>query len=243
MTKYALQPIHYGLSFIAGKWSGNSVRFWVESRLRFIDEHANTVEDYYQCGSCKSESTFAEKDLFNEDNYDFTPIFGPENGIIYRRTAALNENYKSCPKSEDMWGGQLYKLKTPDSCVLLETTEAIRRATHDNIPLVAQTELVNAELGLRAIIEYPVKTMNIHDERNLYQVDTGPILLPDLTARQERVVDAISLAYVAFNVSHFADFVVEQPTPIVIDEQERCRIHHYSGPISLSATNRLFAVI
>jgi len=30
--------------------------------------------DYYQCASCKSENTFAERDLFQKDNYDFLPV-------------------------------------------------------------------------------------------------------------------------------------------------------------------------
>lgn len=238
-----MQPIHYGLSFIAGLWPENSVRFWVESRLRFIDERSGVIEDYYQCASCKSEDTFAEKDLFFADNYDFTPIFGPEYGIVYRRTARLNANYKSTPLAETMWGGQQYKLKDPEYCKLLESNDEIRSATNDGFPLVAQTELHNAELGLRAIIEYPVKTMNIHDARNLYQVDTGPVLYPDLTERRGKTADAISLAYVAFNVPHFADFVIEQPTPIEGEGGAgTVHIHHYSGIVSLPAVNRLFAV-
>jgi hypothetical protein len=47
----------YGVSFITGKWSENQVRLWVESRMRFINEKTGKVEDYYQCGACKSEAT------------------------------------------------------------------------------------------------------------------------------------------------------------------------------------------
>jgi len=210
--------------------------------MRFIDEKNNIIEDYYQCGSCKSEDTFAEKNLFYKDNYDFIPVFGPEYGIIFRRKAYLNDNYKSCPKVEDMWKGQIYKLKEGDNIKLLEDNEAIRKATHEAIPLVAQTEIFNEEIGLRAIIEYPVKTMNINDSRNIYQVDTGPVLLPDLSKRYERTVDAIKLAFVAFNAPDFADFVIEEPTPIIKDGKEICKVYHYSKIISLKAKNTLFAV-
>ena len=37
-----------------------------------------TIYGYYQCGSCKSEHTFAEKNLFINPNYDFLPVFGEE---------------------------------------------------------------------------------------------------------------------------------------------------------------------
>jgi hypothetical protein len=46
----------------------------------------------------------------------------------------------------------------------------------------------------------------------------------------------------AFNAPHFADFVIEQPTPVVIDGKECRQIHHYSGPISMPAKNLLLAV-
>ena len=39
---------------------------------------------------------------------------------------------------------------------------------------------------MSAILEYPVKTMNIHDGRDLYQVGTGPVAFPDLTRRYAR---------------------------------------------------------
>lgn len=237
-----MHPIHYSNSFIHGKWSENTVRFWVESRLRIMDEVNGHIEDYYQCGACKSEDTFAEKDLFYEDNYDFTPVFGPKHGIVFRRKAYLNENYRSFPQAADMWGGQLYKLKESTDAVLLNTNEEIRQATHDGALLVAQTELRNIELGLRAIIEYPIKTMNTHDHRNMYQVDTGPVLYPNLTKRYERFVDAVSLAYVAFNVSHFADFVIEEPTVIRNSEKEFTQVYHYSRIVSHEADNRIFAM-
>src|SRR5688572_7576436 len=94
-TSKLLDVIEYGRSFLVCRWPHNQVRFWIESRTRFIDEDRGVVEDYYQCASCKSEDTFAKKDLFQADNYDFLPIFGPELGVIFRRRAWLNPNYKS----------------------------------------------------------------------------------------------------------------------------------------------------
>ena len=87
-----------------------------------------------------------------------------------------------------------------------------------------------------------MKKINIEPEKKLYQIDTGPIGLPDLSQRDEPRVDCLKLAFVAFNAPHFADFVVEQPTPVIEDEQERCQVFHYSNPISLSAKNLLIAL-
>jgi hypothetical protein len=73
-------------------------------------------------------------------------------------------------------------------------------------------------------------------------VDTGPVAFPDLSKRYEPRIDSLRLAFVAFNTPHFADFVIEQPTKVIEEQQEKCQIHHYSGPISLKAKNTLLAV-
>ena len=237
-------PLDYGRSFLIGKCPENEVRFWVESRTRIIDEKNNTTEDYVQAASCKSEDTFAERDLFYEDNYDFLPIFGPEHGVIFRRKAWLNPAYKTCKKTNEMWGGQDYHLIEASAFEELGTIEAIINATHDFRPVVAQTELWNADTNLRAVIEYPVKTLNTSQQRRVYQTDTGPVAFPDLTRRHERHVDSFSLSYVAFNAAHFADFVLEVATPACNPKESGNAplIHHYSRRLSLTTKNRLYAI-
>ncbi|MBM3725241.1 MAG: hypothetical protein FJW40_07445 [Acidobacteria bacterium] len=236
-----LQPIDYGRSFLQGKWAENRVRFWVESRTRIFPPDGAAPIDYHQCASCKSENTFAPKDLFHQDNYDFLPIFGPDDGVIFRRKAWLNPNYKQVRPASELWGGQLYKLVPPRRVRLLRSNREIRQATHAGLPIVAQTEIANPETRLRAIIEFPVKTMNIHDTRDLYQVDSGPVAFPDLSRRYPHPAEALSLAFVAFNAPGFADFVIEAPAPVSESGREVTRVHHYSRLESLPAANRLFA--
>ncbi len=239
-----MTPLDYGKSFLIGTASFNAVRFWVESRTRIIDERTGLTEDFIQCASCKSEDTFAEQNLFYEDNYDFLPIFGPENGLIFRRKASLNSNYKTRKPTEQMWGGpehHLVESKNPEELI---TTQEIIHATLECNPIVAQTEIWNDEIGLRAIVEYPVKTMNTRRQGgDAYQTDTGPVAFPDLGQRPEKLVDVISLAFVAFNAPHFADFVIEVPTSIATaHETEKTQIYHYSKRVSLTAKNRLYAL-
>jgi hypothetical protein len=234
-----VKPLDYGRSFVIGTAPSNEVRFWVESRTRLIDDRTGTHEDYVQCGSCKSEATFADKDLFQEDNYDFLPVFGPAWGVVFRRKAYLYESYREMRPADEWWNGVKYDLVAEAGRELTTDTE-IREATYDNAPIVAQVEIAAGHSGLRAIIECPVKTMNTHREHDMYQVDTGPVMLPDLD-RHERSVDGLRLAYVAFNVATFADFVVEVPTTIG-EEAGQTRIHHFSERLSLPSANRLFAL-
>jgi hypothetical protein len=237
-----MRPLDYGRSFICNTASFNAVRFWIESRTRVIDTRNGTVTDYYQCGSCKSEHTFAERNLFHEDNYDFLPILGGGQWLIFRRHAQVRDRYRSIVP-ETLWGQPVLKLVEMPRAARLDTWERIRDATAAAWPLVTQTELSNVETGLRAVIECPCKTMNISIDNRMYQVDTGPVAFPDLTRHYDPQIECLSLAYIAFNAPDFADFVIEQPTPVAnADGSEIGHVYHYSQPFSLPTKNHVIAM-
>ena len=236
-----MNPIDYRRSFLIGKGSANEVRFWIESRTRILDESAGTSEAFYQTASCKSENTFHRTDLFKQDNYDFLPIFSANYGLIFRRPVCLNDRYRETRPYEEMFGGYDLHLVEGANVRELPSNVSIREETYRFAPLVSQTEIRNDDTGLSALIECPVKTMNTRREDDRYQVDTGPIAFPDLSERPERLVDCLSLAFVAFNTPHFTDFVIEAPTA-VDPENLDLKVHHYSKIVSLPARNRVFAV-
>ena len=233
--------LDYGRSFITNTAAFNAVRFWVESRTTIIDEKSGESRTFYQCGSCKSEHTFAEKDLFAADNYDFLPILGDGDWLIFRRLCRISDRYRDVQPVDKLWGEPILKLRELSGTKLLKDWETIRDTTAAAVPIVAQTELHNAETGLRGVIEYPVKTMNISLDKQLYQVDTGPVAYPDLSQRFERPIEALSLAFVAFNAPDFADFVIEQPVKISEEAADDCQTYHYTKPFSMPAQNRLIA--
>ncbi|MDD4788585.1 MAG: hypothetical protein PHO07_15525 [Pirellulales bacterium] len=237
-----IKCLDYARSFICGTAAFNNVRFWVESRTTIFDDNAGTVTDYYQCASCKSENTFGEKDLFLADNYDFLPILGGGFWLVFRRPARISDRYRTIRKAEEMWGEPRLLLRDATEITRLETFEAIRDATAAGLPLVTQTEIRNEPMGLRAVIECPSKTMNISLDKNMYQVDTGPVAYPDLDKTFDPQIACLSVAFVAFNTPHFADFIVEQPTSLVVDGTEKGEFYHFSAPFSLPAKNTLLAM-
>jgi len=238
----AMVPLDYGRSFVCNTSAKNSVRFWVESRTRLFDVDAGTQTDFIQCASCKSENTFAEKDLFVEDNYDFLPILGDGEWLVFRRGVRLSERYRTVHPVDSMWGPPVLKLHEATETTHLESWEQMRDATAAAIPLVTQTELWSADEKLRAIIECPTKTMNIDQERRRYQIDTGPVAYADLTKDYPAAIDRLHLAFVAFNAPNFADWVVEQPTRVYPDGENATEVYHYSKPFSLPAKNRVIAL-
>ena len=133
-------------------------------------------------------------------------------------------------------------LREATAVTALETWEAVRDATAAAIPIVSQTEIANPPTRLRAIIECPVKTMNISHEKKMYQVDTGPHGFPDLTQRYNPLIDSLRLAFVAFNAPHFADFITEQEAQVPCEGGGTAQVYHYTKPFSLPAKNRLLAL-
>ena len=236
--------LDYGRSFVNTKANWNSPRFWVESRCRISDPEAKKTVEYVQCGSCKSENTFGERDLFWKHNYDFLPVFSEDECVIFRRCSRVKANYREVKPVAKAWGGTILKLRKVKGRVLTSPSEAFA-AMKAGVPVVGQTELRDGKTGRTAIIEYPVKTINWHRDKKVWQVDTGPVLLPDLPAPPEQWAEKIRLAYIAFREPQFAawaDFVVEEETAIMDGKKETARVYHYSGLVHRKARNVLLAL-
>ena len=68
------------------------------------------------------------------------------------------------------------------------------------------------------MIEYPVKTINVSERDRYYQVDTGPVLFPDLSIGHESFVGNFRLAYIAHNCADWAEIgcqCADPPSPRV----------------------------
>ncbi|MCD6350559.1 MAG: hypothetical protein J7M26_00460 [Armatimonadetes bacterium] len=259
-----LTPVlDYGRSFLGTLGPGNYPRFWVESRCFIEHEPSGLRREYFQCGSCKAEDTFAEKNLLRDPNYDFLPVFSEEELIVFRRHAWCAEDYgetgreragwaDGAPpppgdyrqvrpmKGHPVWGGIVPKLREAQARPLASAGEVIE-ATQAGLPLIAQTVLRDDASGVRAVLEYPIKTINCHPDRGLWQVDTGPVVLPDLTAPLGQWAPTLELAFVVFNTYDWVDVVVEVPTPVLRDGQEMGRVYHYSDIRHLEAKSLLLA--
>ncbi len=235
--------IDYGHSFIQTLGPENAVRFLIESRMKIFDSKTGKSTDFWQAASCKSENTFAKKNLFMENNYNFLPVFVEEDSvIIFRSYVPWNENYVSLSDKNSttfsIWGKPEFLLKRFEKATLLENCEEIINATHWGLVLIGRTEIFDEKTGVKAIVEYPVKTMNTNVERKIYQVDTGPVLYPHLEKKMQSLKDFVSIGYIAFNTEGFADFIIEQPTRVA----DNIVIPHFSGIIrNVVCRNLLYA--
>ena len=117
----------------------------------------------------------------------------------------------------------------------LESAQAIIQATLANEPLVGACRFcLHDRYDIE--IDFPIKTMNANEREWIYQVDTGPILFPDMSADCPNWINSFHLAYVAFNRADWAEFILQAPTPL----NESLSVNHYSRIMTMTTQNTVF---
>lgn len=226
----------------------NNARILIECRCEITDKRSGQAEEFVLGASCKTERVGVERDIWTEPNADFVPIHGHGKFMNVKAWDYAGRQVMLYPPSL----GVQPERQVGDSAEafdsvridlayregeLLRTPEEIISATLANHPLVARTEIENDRYV--ALLEYPVKTINASERDIIYQTDTGPVLLPDLSREPEDLIAGFELAFVAFNCPHWAEFIVRVPTPIA----EGIRVHHYSRTMRFDTKNAIIRVL
>ena len=123
----------------------------------------------------------------------------------------------------------------------LNSIDDIINAAVDNEALLARIEY--QDNGYHVCLDHPVKTFNVNEIDGIYQTDTGPLIVPDLSpkrlGRSKRFIEVFDHAFAAFNTSDWVDFVVNVPTEI----GSGISVDHYSAMRRVDRTrNALYAL-
>lgn len=212
----------------------NNARIQVESRCIIADKQSGNKETYYLVASCKGEDTYGNGRLFLMPNYDFCMIYSSTDFMIIRTHGNAELNNTTVGDNHGHFLDVHFNIKLAEDKIL-ESNDAIVKATLENRILNGRTEIWNDKYS--AIIDFPIKTMNVNDVKIMYQVDTGPVLLPDFASTKERFVERFNLAYVAYNKPDEAYFVIQEPTPI--EDRSEYKASHYSKIIRFDASNSI----
>ena len=222
----------------------NNARIPLDCRCEITDKGTSESQEFVLGVNCKTERVGVERDIWTEPNADFVPIFSREQFMNLKAFDHAGKQVMLYPPSLGVQPErQVGRVAEAFDSVridlvyrageILETVDQIIEATLANHPLVARTE-IEADRYVAAI-DYPVKTMNANEREKIYQTDTGPVLLPDLSREPEDLISGFELAFAAFNSSHWIEFLVRVPTPIA----EGISVYHYSHPIRFDARNQI----
>ena len=226
----------------------NHVRILLECRCVITDTRSGEDTQFVLGAACKTERVGVDRDVWTEPNADFNPVVSDADYLIIKSWDRCDKGVLLYPprlgvqperqvgKAVEAWVLHRSDLTWKDGKVL-ETTEHITEAVFNNRAISARTEF-DLDGQHRVALEYPVKTINVSDRDGHYQVDTGPVLFPDLSLGGETMIANLRLAYVAHNSPDWAEFIVNVPTPLTGE----IAVHHYSKPQRVDAQNTMLDV-
>ena len=193
--------------------SGNIARIQLDAACTLLDEATGKSEQFYLIAPCRAERMYLDTPLFQLPNYEFCGIWSADEFLIIRTAWVSARDNRQYGLGRERWRDIHLDIRTFAHTELLTGDPAIVQATLDNRALTARTELYDAATGQRALLEYPIKTMNVMLEPPRFQVDTGPLILPDFNATVTHPIEAFQMAHVVYNVMDKAEFILRQPAP------------------------------
>lgn len=202
-------------------YSLNNGRITIECCCEVTDKKSNSSTMYVLGAECKTERVGVKADIWTEPNAGFRLVIGGDEMLIIKNWAHRGIKVMLHPESlgpQPLRQSDLIKNAWCDfrldlcstSGKVLDSAESVVQATLENHQLLAQTEYDDGDFHV--CIQHPVKTMNANERDNVYQTDTGPIILPDLSserlAQAKRRIEVFELAFSAFNCPEWAEFVI-----------------------------------
>ena len=227
----------------------NQVRIALECRCEVTNPDSGDTAQYVLAASCKTEKVNVDRDIWLAPNADFCVVSSDEEFLIIKRcqqcdmqvqreSAEMAEHLDRQVSQSDMaWTTHHRDIHIVEARQL-DSPQQVTDATLSNRPLVSRTEFEMSN-GHHVMIEYPVKTINVSQRHDYYQVDTGPVLYPDPKIGHQRFVGNFRLAYIAHNGPHWAEFIINVSTPVA----DGVNVHHFSHPVRVNACNSMLELV
>ena len=225
-------------------YSLNNARIPIEATLNVIEKAGGFREEYVLGVSCKTEQVGVEKGIWHIPNADFKPIFSSDTFMAIKTYEVADRGATLYPPTlgeqperqiigiEETFDDVRIDLSRVEA-QSLESPRKIVEAGLGNVPLNARTTIESDRYT--AVLEYPVKTINANERDWIYQPDTGPVLLPDLSRDPDGMTEGIELAFAAFNTPDWVEFIVRVPTPVA----DGVNVYHYSKPVRMDGVNEV----
>lgn len=228
-------------------WSLNNARIQLECRLQVTHKESGQAQSYVLGASCKTERVGVPENIWTEPNADYAPVFSETEFLNIKTYARAGEGVELYPPGSGVQSErQIGRHDEAFDSVRIDVSEC--EATHlTSAAEIVQATLNNTVLNARttieserwsAVIEYPVKTMNANERDDIYQTDTGPILVPDLMCEPDEMLSRLQFAYSAFNGPDWIELLVRTPTPVA----DGIDVYHYSKPVRFDAVNEVIAL-
>ena len=230
-----MSAIDFSRSYM--RWYGevNNVRILIDAACTLTYDSTGRPESYYLIAPCRAENTHGDSKLITTPGYEFCGIWGPEDKRILRFAwTSDRDDSQYGPRTDTL------EIRRFEDARLLPDADAVfRAAMESSAPMVSRTTIRNERRGLTAVLEYPVNTMNVVDGPMRFQVDTGPLIVPNFNIMAARPIESLEVAYVVYNRFDEAEFTVRKPIPIMDGDRPLFFRTDYSELRNYSARNEI----
>ena len=202
----------------------NTVRILLDSRCWVSNAETGETTKYNLISPCRTEWMYRDDILWQQPNYEFSGIFSDtetlDGHIRSGDRLEFGGDWREAQSIEGRYKRYEFAIRDYPRVRKLESDAETIAATMALQSIVARTEISSADEKLRATIEYPIRTMNLALGQGRVQVDTGPLIYPDLGADVSREIERLHWAFVCHNRDDVAEFVLRGPAPVMADGAE-----------------------
>lgn len=215
----------------------NTVRISLDARCCWTDGDAGQTEDFVLICRCQGEVMYVGRGLLGKPPYNFGGVFSATQSYNIRTSADAAVQRDTVEDHVGRFGSVATEVATFEDAVELTTAAEIIEATLSTAPLIARTEIQSSDGRIHVTMEYPVTTMNVSSHRQLWQVDTGPVLFPDLGRETDRRIEKLVPAFVVYNTTAYAEVALYSEVQLTGGGTTR----HFADLRAVSAQSRLYA--
>jgi hypothetical protein len=216
---------------------GNKARIQIDAWITVTDEARGKTERYVLIAPCRTEWVYAPDHLFQSPSQEYRFIFSLHEQRGMGRAYTYDGRISTGQPIEGTYRSLKIDLQSFPHGRRLRTAAEVNDASEHNLQIVGRTEFQDPKRKERYVLEYPIKTLNFRPESASFQVDTGPLLVPDFQSGAGNPIDRLEMAHVCYNRFDRAEFILRGP----VDVGGGVRVLDYSGSREYPARNELYS--
>ena len=177
MVKKSYQSIDFNQSYLTWctKKEKSTGRFSLDSSCYIRKIKTEYLEDFYLASLVMAGNVYANNNLAKNPAYSFQIAASKKHYQIFRDYALCKENSDTFGKCSDIFHNITISKEEKFFDVVTDTEQLVK--------LVKKHVMLNTQIqftvdGYQFLLDFPVKHINIHHKKDKFQIETGPILVP-----------------------------------------------------------------
>ena len=219
-------------SYLSWETKDKSFGKWDIESLVFVYDENNKIIDYLiGIGPVMAAKVYGNGPLFYSPEFKYKAVFGKKNVKIFRSHVPYLGN-DSYDKIDERFNKIDLFLTKIDSNKVREIDNNCLNTIIDNKTLLIKLEF--SYMKNKYVVFCNSKHVNYHKKNNLFQVETGPIVVPDFSKNfNDNYVLNSTFSYIALNNFENIDF-------LNYEFDKKLGIIHYCGHYNFNSNIKIY---